>query len=92
MTGGIQDWMDSELEGYMKGVIHGKKGSMQRDLYYKRRDAVQDDTGQLVSTTGGMQDWRDAGLEGARTGGSQDWREPGLEGGRTGRMQERRDS
>ena len=60
MTGGIQDWMDSELEGYMKGVIHGKKGSMQRDLYYKRRDAVQDDTGQLVSTTGGMQDWRDA--------------------------------
>ena len=65
MKGGIHDWRDSGLDGFRTRRIHersdtGKKGSMQRDLYYKRRDAVQDDTGQLVSTTGGMQDWRDA--------------------------------
>ena len=84
MTGGIQDWMDSELEGYMKGVIQERRVQCKSDLYCKRRDAGQDDSGQ--------QDWRDAGLEGGRTGGRQDWREAGLEGGRTGRMQERRDS
>ena len=87
MTGGIQDWMDSELEGYMKGVIQERRVQCKSDLYCKRRDAAQDDTGQLGSTTGGMQDWRDAW-----TGGRQDWREAGLEGSRNGRMQERRDS
>ena len=41
----IQDWMDSELEGYMKGVIQERRVQCKSDLYCKRRDAGQDDSG-----------------------------------------------
>ena len=31
-TGGIQDWKDSELEGYRKGVIQERRVQYRRDL------------------------------------------------------------
>ena len=37
---------------------------MKEGYIHKRRDAGQEDAGQLGSMIGGMQDWRDAGMEG----------------------------
>ena len=52
MKGGIHDWRDSGLdgfrttvEGYMKGVIQERRVQCKSDLYCKRRDAGQDDSG-----------------------------------------------
>ena len=88
MKGGIQEWKDSGLEGYLKGGIRERRNAVQVGL----RTGGYNRTGMQECRKGGMQENRDAGKQGCRKVWMQESRGSGKYGCRKAGIQDMRDT